>query len=481
MFKKSSKLPTIVEEEEIECELTTTIPVTESRLTNKEIQGEGDILNKKISCTSCGRSIIRIITKGEAIIHPLMNTLVCKKCLSFYEDGEFSIDEDGTDKYCRWCGQGGKLYMCTKCPYGFCRRCIGRNVDRSVLKKIKDDKCWKCFTCNPVPIYRLQAQCSAAQKYAHQLKKKKEEQLNVKKSSIHKKSNEKTTVITEESLPSKKVQNKLKGASSKSEDQVKADEESAGAVKLENLRTDLNHLTISVKEIANMANEVHNKCIKCKENLYKSDILDNLEDVIHLNSKVDQFCTNINSNVRLVKKGFEEYVENWFQLVNEGVKLKGDTEKIFRSGSSEMEENYCQSVEDHDRGVQGYLRSSLSFTTRNQSDQFLLPNADINSDINSENASNPFEGSDDFEDDWVAPPEIYPDFKMGFLPPVPHREEAGSEKNDWPNQSEPKSSKIDNPYDFLDKSQLRSLPSINEEDTEEEDEWINLADIADQL
>lgn len=45
-----------------------------------------------------------------------------QKCDKFYGDGEFSVDEeDGSDKYCRWCGQGGTLYLCSACTAGFCK------------------------------------------------------------------------------------------------------------------------------------------------------------------------------------------------------------------------------------------------------------------------------------------------------------------------------------------------------------------------
>lgn len=44
-----------------------------------------------------------------------------QECASFYGDGYFSADEDGDDKYCRWCGQGGTLYLCSSCSCAFCK------------------------------------------------------------------------------------------------------------------------------------------------------------------------------------------------------------------------------------------------------------------------------------------------------------------------------------------------------------------------
>ena len=57
--------------------------------------------------------------------HPLLGVIMCMTCKRFYKDGSgWQEDEDGCDKYCRWCGQGGELILCDKqyCPAAFCTR-----------------------------------------------------------------------------------------------------------------------------------------------------------------------------------------------------------------------------------------------------------------------------------------------------------------------------------------------------------------------
>ena len=55
--------------------------------------------------------------------HPLLGVGICMTCRKFYKDGSgWEKDEDGCDIYCRWCGQGGELFLCDKCPAAFCKR-----------------------------------------------------------------------------------------------------------------------------------------------------------------------------------------------------------------------------------------------------------------------------------------------------------------------------------------------------------------------
>lgn len=75
------------------------------------------------------------------------------------------MDEDGSDKYCRWCGQGGTLFLCSDCTAGFCKKCIKRNLSRSVLKDVESND-WECFCCKVEPLYDLRAQAWAAQQHS---------------------------------------------------------------------------------------------------------------------------------------------------------------------------------------------------------------------------------------------------------------------------------------------------------------------------
>ncbi|CAH1393146.1 unnamed protein product [Nezara viridula] len=129
-----------------------------------------DIVKWNLRCTACGRSIRRQIFKGDLIIiHPRLETLICYVCMEFLGNEEFSVDEDGTDKYCRWCGQGGKLLLCSSCPHAFCKRCIKRNLPENVQENTVDEQ-WKCYICDISPLYQLRAQCWAAQQYSDYIK-----------------------------------------------------------------------------------------------------------------------------------------------------------------------------------------------------------------------------------------------------------------------------------------------------------------------
>lgn len=117
--------------------------------------------------------------KGKKVLtHPLLGTLFCKICKDYYLDGEFSMDEDNEDKYCRWCGQGGTLCICSKCVYGFCMTCIKRHFGTAKSREVKSNDNWLCFYCNPTPLWKLRAVAAAAIEYS---KNKKTDRLLSKK------------------------------------------------------------------------------------------------------------------------------------------------------------------------------------------------------------------------------------------------------------------------------------------------------------
>ncbi|GFG39285.1 hypothetical protein Cfor_02210, partial [Coptotermes formosanus] len=136
--------------------------------TEKEV-----VKSLKLCCTVCSCSLQAALLKGRNLYHhPVLKVLMCKQCVDFYGDGNFSADEDGSDKYCRWCGQGGMLYCCSLCCCAFCKSCIKRNLGRSVLVDIEAED-WKCFVCNGEPLWDLRALCASARSYSEKTKRNK--------------------------------------------------------------------------------------------------------------------------------------------------------------------------------------------------------------------------------------------------------------------------------------------------------------------
>ncbi|XP_056649006.1 transcriptional regulator ATRX-like isoform X2 [Diorhabda sublineata] len=120
----------------------------------------------KIHCTACNIHLGSALDgQGNRFVHPLLKVLICKKCFHFYTSGEFEKDEDGSELYCRWCGQGGQVLCCSACEMVFCKKCIRINFDRKKLTEIQKSDDWLCFKCNPSQLIHLRIHCAEFMEY----------------------------------------------------------------------------------------------------------------------------------------------------------------------------------------------------------------------------------------------------------------------------------------------------------------------------
>lgn len=120
-----------------------------SKLT-KQIQIKSQTLvNYKCSVGHCKNN-------QNIVSHPLLNVPICSECLEKYNLGEFTIENrDGKDyeTFCRWCGDGGRLFFCDSCPKAFCFACLNCNFSNAEMQRIKNvSNRWKCLVCIPQPL-----------------------------------------------------------------------------------------------------------------------------------------------------------------------------------------------------------------------------------------------------------------------------------------------------------------------------------------
>ncbi|XP_044749869.1 transcription initiation factor TFIID subunit 3-like isoform X2 [Coccinella septempunctata] len=141
-------------------EISFNLTAEEQQLRERLYGPNNPIQFTKIHCTACNVHLGSALAgQTNRFVHPLLKVLICKECYHFYTSGEFEKDEDGSELYCRWCGQGGQVLCCTMCEFVFCKKCIRINFGRKKLTQVRDSDEWKCFRCDISQLKALRAMC----------------------------------------------------------------------------------------------------------------------------------------------------------------------------------------------------------------------------------------------------------------------------------------------------------------------------------
>lgn len=76
----------------------------------------------RLHCTICDKHLgcAPWLNERQMRLHKLLNVAVCRKCFEFYGDVNFPIEDDA-ELYCCWCGEGGDVFCCSKCPKIVCK------------------------------------------------------------------------------------------------------------------------------------------------------------------------------------------------------------------------------------------------------------------------------------------------------------------------------------------------------------------------
>lgn len=106
---------------------------------------------KQVKCTVCNEQLNHTHL-GQIQRHPALGVVMCNHCRKKYSKVTWDKSADGNDDSCRWCTEGGNIFLCDHCPSAFCQKCIKWNLGRKFVKEIDDAASWKCLLCDPGPL-----------------------------------------------------------------------------------------------------------------------------------------------------------------------------------------------------------------------------------------------------------------------------------------------------------------------------------------
>ncbi|XP_075214219.1 uncharacterized protein LOC142320403 isoform X2 [Lycorma delicatula] len=129
-----------------------------------------NVLKQRLHCTICDIHIGACPQNSKNMVcHRFLKVLICRKCANFYGQGDFPQD-DGSDEFCRWCGEGGEVFLCNSCSNVFCQACILRNFGMQEVKRVDRLENWDCYVCDTRPLWTLRAIAFALFTYVRRIK-----------------------------------------------------------------------------------------------------------------------------------------------------------------------------------------------------------------------------------------------------------------------------------------------------------------------
>ncbi len=114
--------------------------------------------NEGLHCTICQHDLNHPLYKTCS--HPILKVPLCIICMDdLMATGMFDSDaknmDDISSDFCKWCGDGGKLFMCSNaengvdCTHSFCEDCLTSNLGKDTVRDIENSDDWYCLVCDP--------------------------------------------------------------------------------------------------------------------------------------------------------------------------------------------------------------------------------------------------------------------------------------------------------------------------------------------
>jgi len=129
------------------------------------------LASKHVKCTVCNEQLNHAHL-GQIQRHPALGVVMCNVCRKKYSKVSWDkSEEEENDDSCRWCTEGGNIFLCDFCPNAFCKKCIKWNLGRKFVKDLESsDQKWKCLLCDTSPLKSQRALYWAVHQYHKNLK-----------------------------------------------------------------------------------------------------------------------------------------------------------------------------------------------------------------------------------------------------------------------------------------------------------------------